>query len=142
MSDVPGIVSSYAHTFCSRHHIIGVSGIIGAGKSRFTKALAKLRGYDAYFEPVEENPYLAKFYEDKAKYGTIMQIYLLNERFNQHQQMIWSKNHAIQDRTIYEDVIFAKMLRESGDIEEPNRQAGLFVHRSSLILRCYARVPR
>jgi len=31
---------------------------------------------------------------------------------------------------------------ESGEIEEPNRQGGLFVHRSHLILKCYARVAR
>ena len=32
--------------------------------------------------------------------------------------MVWSDNNTIQDRTIYEDVIFAKMLKESNLMSE------------------------
>jgi len=39
---------------------------------------------------------------------------LLNRRFQQHQEIIWSKRGAVQDRTIYEDKIFAKMLNDGG----------------------------
>ncbi len=37
------------------------------------------------------------------------QIYLLNKRFEQHQQIIWQGKGGVQDRTIYEDSIFAKV---------------------------------
>lgn len=37
-------------------------------------------------------------------------MYLLNQRFRQHQQIIWTGG-GVQDRTIYEDTVFAKMLR-------------------------------
>jgi deoxyadenosine kinase len=39
-----------------------------------------------------------------------MQVYLLNARFQQHQEIIWRGRGAVQDRTIYEDSIFAKVL--------------------------------
>lgn len=110
--------TSYSSTFGSKNVVIGISGIIGVGKSTLTKKLAEHLNYDALYEPVDNNEYLTKFYEDMCKYSFPMQIYLLNHRFRQHQQMVWSDKSMIQDRTIYEDVIFAKMLRESGMMEE------------------------
>ena len=93
---------------------VGVAGIIGVGKTHLTKKLAAAMGAQAYMEPVAENPYLADFYLDKPKYGFTMQIYLLNERFRQHQEVVWTRRPAVQDRTIYEDTIFAEMLRDAG----------------------------
>ncbi|HBB66215.1 MAG TPA: deoxynucleoside kinase, partial [Elusimicrobia bacterium] len=34
------------------------------------------------------NPYLENFYGDMKKYGTIMQIWLLNHRFRQHREFV------------------------------------------------------
>lgn len=94
-------------------------GIIGAGKSTLTGKLAEYLGYDAHYEPVKENVYLTDFYKDPARWGAMMQIYLLAKRFAQHQEIVWSgKGKAIQDRTIYEDTIFAEMLYEDGLISE------------------------
>ena len=98
---------------------IGIAGIIGAGKSTLTKSLAEHLGYDAYNEPVEDNPYLNDFYSDMKKWGAMMQIHLLFRRFKQHQEIVWNKGiGAVQDRTIYEDTIFAKMLHNSGLIDQ------------------------
>jgi deoxyadenosine kinase len=47
-----------------------------------------------------------------------MQVYLLNRRFQQHQEIIWRGRSAVQDRTIYEDSIFAKMLAKTGLMDE------------------------
>jgi deoxyadenosine kinase len=47
-----------------------------------------------------------------------MQVYLLNRRFQQHQEIIWRGKSAVQDRTIYEDSIFAKMLAKTGLMDE------------------------
>lgn len=111
-------MNSYTTTFSSDNVLIGVSGIIGVGKSTLTENLGKAMGYKVLKEPVETNEYLDKFYKDMAKYSFPMQIYLLNHRFKQHQQMVWSSENTIQDRTIYEDVIFAKMLKEDGLMED------------------------
>lgn len=111
-------MNSYTKTFSSDNVLIGVSGIIGVGKSTLTENLGKAMGYKVLKEPVETNEYLDKFYKDMGKYSFPMQIYLLNHRFKQHQQMVWSSENTIQDRTIYEDVIFAKMLKEDGLMED------------------------
>ncbi len=41
---------------------IGISGIIGAGKTTLTTNLAKEVNYPTYYEPVKENAYLTDFY--------------------------------------------------------------------------------
>ena len=33
----------------------------------------------------------------------------MNQRFQQHQQIIWQGKGGVQDRTIYEDSVFAKV---------------------------------
>ncbi|HIN84977.1 MAG TPA: deoxynucleoside kinase, partial [Myxococcales bacterium] len=43
---------------------IGIAGMIGAGKSTLCAELAKHLKLPAYYEPVEDNEYLADFYRD------------------------------------------------------------------------------
>ena len=97
---------------------IGIAGMIGAGKSTLAAALGQHLGIDCYYEPVADNEYLADFYRDTARYSFAMQVYLLNRRFQQHQEIIWRGRSAVQDRTIYEDSIFAKMLAKTGLMDE------------------------
>jgi deoxyadenosine/deoxycytidine kinase len=63
-----------------------------------------------------------------------MQIYLLNKRFSQHQHIIWKKETdnrpAIQDRSIYEDSIFAEMLAKDGYMEPRDFETYLETFRS------------
>jgi deoxyadenosine kinase len=68
-------------------------------------------------QPVRENAYLEDFYTDIKKHSFAMQVYLLNKRFLQQQQIIWQNKGGVQDRTIYEDSVFAKMLCDSGLME-------------------------
>ncbi len=97
---------------------IGIAGMIGAGKSTLAKALGEHLGIDTYYEPVADNEYLADFYRDTARYSFAMQVYLLIRRFQQHQEIIWRGRSAVQDRTIYEDSIFAKMLAKTGLMDD------------------------
>jgi deoxyadenosine kinase len=62
--------------------------------------------------------HVADFYLDQKKYSFPLQIHLLNCRFKQQQQIIWSGQGAIQDRSVYEDAVFAKMLMKSGLMEK------------------------
>ncbi len=116
---------------------IGVAGMIGAGKSTLATALGRHMVLDVYYEPVEDNEYLADFYRDTARYSFATQIYLLNRRFQQHQEIIWRGRPAIQDRTIYEDPIFARMLVETGLLQERDYRTyvSLFRHMANFMCR-------
>jgi deoxyadenosine kinase len=116
---------------------IGIAGMIGAGKSTLATALGQHLGIDTYYEPVADNEYLQDFYGDTAKYSFAMQVYLLNRRFQQHQEIIWRGRSAVQDRTIYEDSIFAKMLAKTGQMDERDYRTyvQLFKHMSNFMCK-------
>jgi len=116
---------------------IGIAGLIGAGKSTLATALGHHLGLPVYYEPVADNEYLADFYKDTARYAFATQIYLLNRRFAQHQEIIWRGGGGVQDRTIYEDAIFAKMLVDIGLMEERDYRTyvSLFRHMSNFMCR-------
>ncbi|MGV3631439.1 MAG: deoxynucleoside kinase [Bacteroidota bacterium] len=94
---------------------IAVAGNIGAGKTTLTQLLAKHYGWETHFEDVELNPYLNDFYEDMQRWSFNLQIYYLNSRFTQIQEIKEADKNVIQDRTIYEDAfIFAPNLHSMG----------------------------
>jgi deoxyadenosine kinase len=116
---------------------IGIAGIIGAGKSTLARALGEHLDIDVYYEPVGDNEYLDDFYQDTARYSFAMQVYLLGRRFQQHQEIIWRGRPAVQDRTIYEDSVFAKMLSDSGlmDPRDYRTYLQLFRHMSNFMCK-------
>jgi deoxyadenosine kinase len=116
---------------------IGIAGMIGAGKSTLATALGQHLDLPVYYEPVDDNAYLADFYRDTARYAFATQIYLLNRRFQQHQEIIWRGGGGVQDRTIYEDAVFAKMLVELGLMEPRDYETylSLFRHMSNFMCR-------
>lgn len=94
---------------------LAICGNIGSGKTTLAKMLAKHYKWQAELESVEDNPYLADFYEDMKRWSFHLQIYFLNSRFNQVKRIRESKFSTVQDRTIYEDAyIFAANLHKSG----------------------------
>lgn len=98
---------------------IAIAGNIGTGKTTLTKLLAEHYGWKAHFEAVQENPYLADFYGDMARWSFPLQIFFLTHRFKIHKGIAASNSSAIQDRSIYEDChIFARNLYESGKMEK------------------------
>lgn len=97
---------------------IGISGIIAAGKTTLARSLGEVMDLKVYYENVKSNVYLEDFYKDQKKYGFPLQIHLLTNRFKQQQQIIWSGRGAVQDRTIYEDKVFCRMLLNSGMMEQ------------------------
>ena len=115
---------------------IGIAGMIGAGKSTLATSLGQHLGIDVYYEPVENNEYLEDFYRDTPRYAFATQIYLLNKRFAQHQEIIWRGRSAVQDRTIYEDSIFAKMLAQTGLMDERDYRTYIELFRNMSNFMC------
>ena len=94
---------------------IAIAGNIGSGKTTLTAMLAKHYGWEPSYETVENNPYLASFYDDMQRWSFNLQVYFLNNRFRQVLEIRKKKKDTIQDRTIYEDAyIFAPNLHDMG----------------------------
>lgn len=99
----------------SKFSYYAIAGNIGAGKSSLTTLLAQHFKWKAYYESVENNPYLSDFYEDMRRWSFNLQIYFLSSRFRSQKEIVNTRQSFIQDRTIYEDVeIFAKNLYQMG----------------------------
>ncbi|MFO0675598.1 MAG: deoxynucleoside kinase [Polyangiaceae bacterium] len=97
---------------------VAVAGTIGSGKTSLVKWLAKTYGFEPYYEPNEQNPYLDDFYRDMPRWAFHSQAFFLAHKLDLHQALERSKKPAVIDRTIYEDAeIFAKNLRRQKYIE-------------------------
>lgn len=98
---------------------LAIAGNIGSGKTTLTRLLAKHYDLIPEFEDTEENPYLNDFYQDMHRWSFNLQIYFLNSRFRQIQDIKNQQKRVVQDRTIYEDAcIFAPNLHEMGLMTE------------------------
>jgi len=80
---------------------------------------------------------LVDFYENMKENAFKMQIYLLRERFRQQQQIGLEDGVVIQDRTIYEDSVFSRMLNGEGKMSNLDLKTylGFFDTLSSLMPR-------
>ena len=94
---------------------VAVAGNIGSGKSSLTRILSDYFKWEAFYERVDDNPYLTDFYDDMHRWSFNLQVFFLSSRFN-HQRTIEEAPHSVvQDRSIYEDAeIFARNLHEMG----------------------------
>jgi deoxyadenosine/deoxycytidine kinase len=114
---------------------VGICGNIGVGKSVFAKLLGTRTGWDVYYEPVAENPFLDAFYADMQRWAFHLQIYLLAERFKAQKRFVELGKPFIQDRTIYEDgEIFARVLYERGAMEPREFESFLSLFREMVEL--------
>ncbi len=103
---------------------IAISGNIGSGKTTLAEKLCKHYGWIPLYESVDHNPYLRDFYEDMTRWAFHLQIYFLNSRFKQVNQIRQNVRTTVQDRTIYEDAyIFATNLHQSGHISDRDFQS-------------------
>lgn len=103
--------------------VIAVAGTMGAGKSSLVGWLRDQFGMVPFFEPNDDNPYLADFYADMRRWAFHSQLFFLVRRFQIHRQIDARAALAglpiVQDRTMYEDVeIFAAHLRRQGFIDD------------------------
>ena len=125
-------------TSIQKNIIISIEGNIGSGKSTL---LSKLREIyetkkDIIFlkEPVDDweeikdnmgNTMLQKFYSDQEKYSFPFQMMAYISRLALLKKSIQENPHAIivTERSLYTDkYVFAKMLHDSGKIEDVNYQ--------------------
>ena len=95
---------------------INIAGVVGVGKSSLTNLIWDKWKFVPFREPVFDNPLLDKFYYDKKRYAFPLQVFFLNKRFEMCKKSL-EYGSSVMDRSIIEDTIFAKMLRDSGDMD-------------------------
>jgi len=96
---------------------VAVAGNIGVGKTTLVEKLCAHKGWTAFYEPQDDNPYLADFYQDMEAWAFHSQIFFLTRRLRAHKDLINHPGSVIQDRSVYEDAeVFAQNLFRQGQI--------------------------
>ena len=100
-------------------HFVAVAGNIGVGKSTLVGKLCARLGWEPYYEPVTENPYLEDFYENMKAWAFHSQVFFLSHRLRMHLDLLGDPKSVVQDRSVYEDAeVFAANLFRQGEISE------------------------
>ena len=102
-----------------RARYIAVEGPIGVGKTTLAAALANRLGGRTVLEVVEENPFLALFYEDSRKFAFQTQLFFLLSRFQQQQELFQQdlfSQVAVADYLFAKDRIFASLTLEANEL--------------------------
>ena len=88
---------------------IAVDGPIGVGKTTLARILATEFSSRLVLEPAEENPFLARFYDDRRKYAFQTQLFFLLSRFKQQEELAQPdlfKQGTVSDYVFAKDRIF------------------------------------
>jgi deoxyguanosine kinase len=95
-----------------KHHYIAIEGVIGVGKTTLTRLAQPEFNAEILLEVFEENPFLARFYQDRMRYGFQTQIFFLLSRYQQQHEVIPAtlmRGNLISDYTFDKNAIFARL---------------------------------
>jgi deoxyguanosine kinase len=88
-----------------RRAYIALEGPIGVGKTTLAQVLARELNARLMLEEGEQNPFLARFYEDPEKYAIPVQLYFLLTRYNQQRDLL---QRPLLEQATVADYLFAK----------------------------------
>ncbi len=91
---------------------VAVEGPIGVGKTTLVRGLQRRLQARLVLEVVEENPFLARFYEDRERYAFQTQLFFLMSRFRQQQELLQGDLFSpgtLSDYHLMKDRIFARL---------------------------------
>src|ERR1700737_3202913 len=91
-------------------HYIVIEGPIGAGKTSLAKSLAHHLGADVLLEAPDENPFLARFYDDIPRFALPTQLNFLFQRVDQIRgltQLDMFRRTTVADFLLDKDPLFA-----------------------------------
>lgn len=111
---------------------IVVEGVIGVGKTSLVKLLATRTRARVNLEVVEENPFLGRFYQDRAAHAFQTQIFFLLSRFRQQQRLLQPELFSdllVSDYLFAKDRIFANLNLDDDELALYNQLAGILEDR-------------
>lgn len=92
---------------------ISVEGPIGVGKTSLANRLADYYNYPLLCEMYEENPFLARFYENIEEWSFQTEMFFLSTRYKQLEDItrthIDQHHPVVADYHIFKNLIFSKM---------------------------------
>ncbi|MGB9094588.1 MAG: deoxynucleoside kinase, partial [Gallionella sp.] len=95
-----------------RYRYIVVEGPIGVGKTSLALRLAQHAGSATLLEKPDENPFLARFYQDPPRYALATQLFFLFQRGNEVRdlaQMDLFRESTVADYLFDKDPLFARL---------------------------------
>jgi deoxyadenosine/deoxycytidine kinase len=96
----------------SKYRYIVVEGPIGVGKTSLANRLAEHAEAQTLLEKPQENPFLARYYDDTARYALPTQLFFLFQRINEVRdlvQMDLFSTRTISDYLFEKDALFARL---------------------------------
>lgn len=102
----------------SRFRQIIVEGPIGAGKTSLARKLAAHLEAELILENADENPFLARFYEDRRRFALAAQLFFLVARVDQARQLSQDElfgQARVADFMLEKDLLFAKLLLDEAE---------------------------
>jgi deoxyguanosine kinase len=112
---------------------IAVEGVIGVGKTTLARLLVPHFDAQILLEVVEENPFLPRFYQDRARYAFQTQIFFLLSRFRQQRVAVpeaLKEATLISDYLLDKDRIFAHLNLEGDEWEMYERLHSILIERA------------
>ena len=98
---------------------IAIEGPIGVGKTTLVRRISERMRARVVLEVVEENPFLPKFYQDRARFAFQTQVFFLMSRFPQQQALLQADlftPNIIADYHLLKDRIFARLTLEDEEL--------------------------
>ncbi len=89
----------------SRYHHIAVEGAIGVGKTTLVRAMAARIGAETVLERIDDNPFIALYYENPERHALAVQLSFLFSRYRQYRAL---QQQELFHRGVITDYIFAK----------------------------------
>lgn len=103
-----------------KHFYIAIEGVIGVGKTTLARLLKPLFDAQVLLEVFEENPFLARFYQDRERYAFQTQTFFLLSRYHQQHEAIpaaLGSHNLISDYTFDKNKIFARLTLSGDELE-------------------------
>ena len=100
-------------------HIV-IEGPIGVGKTSLSKRMAQRLEAQLLLEQPEENPFLARFYQDPARFALPTQLFFLFQRINQLRELAqgdFFEKVTVSDFLLEKDRMFASLTLDEEELK-------------------------